>query len=172
MQRLRIVIAFAVVLLLSACTGKPVGVEPVKNFELDAYLGTWYEIARLDHSFERGLSQVTAQYSLRDDGGVDVLNQGYNAESGDWKTANGKAYFVNESDEGFLKVSFFGPFFGSYIVFDTDYTQYAFVSGPNTGYLWFLSRTPTVSPELFERFKAQAKQLGFDTTQLIEVSQP
>ena len=86
----------------------PAGVTPVAGFELERYLGKWYEIARLDHSFERGLSRVTAEYSLREDGGVRVLNRGYSAEKGEWDEAEGKAYFVETPDLGYLKVSFFG----------------------------------------------------------------
>ena len=98
--------------LLTGCVGVPKGVKPVQGFALDRYLGRWYEIARLDHSFERGLSHVTASYSMREDGGVRVLNRGYSEKKKEWKTAEGKAYFVKGPDEGYLKVSFFGPFYG------------------------------------------------------------
>jgi apolipoprotein D and lipocalin family protein len=160
-----------VFLLLTGCLGKPDGVEPVGNFELQKYLGKWYEIARLDHSFERGLSQVTANYSLRDDGGVKVLNRGYSEERKEWKQAEGKAYFVGGDDRGYLKVSFFGPFYGSYIVFELDKEnyQYAFVSGPDKTYLWLLARTPEVDKALIERFKTRARELGFATDKLIFV---
>lgn len=96
--------------MLSGCTSVPDKVEPVKPFDLSKYLGTWTEIARLDHSFERGLMQVTADYSMREDGGVKVLNRGVNVATGEAKEAIGKAYFVEGSDVGRLKVSFFGPF--------------------------------------------------------------
>lgn len=131
-------------LLLTGCLGMPDTVQPVEKFELDRYLGKWYEIARLDHSFERGLEQVTAEYSLRDDGGVSVVNRGYSTEKEEWSEAEGKAYFARSPDEGYLKVSFFGPFYGSYVVFELDQEnyQYAFVSGPNHEYLWLLARTP------------------------------
>jgi apolipoprotein D and lipocalin family protein len=163
----------AMTALLSGCLGMPESVKPVQGFELDRYLGKWYEVARLDHSFERGMEQVTAEYSLRDDGGVRVLNRGYSVEKNKWSEAEGKAFFVGESDEGYLKVSFFGPFYGSYVVFDMDQEnyQYAFISGPDTSYLWFLSRTPTVDPKLLARFVEQARSLGFDTDQLIYVNQ-
>ena len=159
--------------LLSACTGIPDGVEPVDNFELKRYLGKWYEIARLDHSFERGLSQVTAEYSLRDDGGVRVLNRGFDAEKAKWQEAEGKAYFVGAPNIGHLKVSFFGPFYGSYIVFelDDDY-RYSMISGPDRSYLWLLSRTPTVSDDIRQRFIQRADTLGFDVDALIFVDQP
>jgi len=160
------------VVLLTGCTSAPKGIEPVQEFELSKYLGTWYEIARLDHSFERGLSNVTAEYSLRKDGGVRVINRGYSAEEGKWEQAEGKAYFVEDSDTGHLKVSFFGPFYGAYVVFnlDEDYQQ-SFVSGPDRSYLWFLSRTPTVSEADKQRFIQAARAKGFDTDELIFVEQ-
>jgi apolipoprotein D and lipocalin family protein len=156
---------------LTACTGMPDQVTPVQNFKLDQYLGTWYEIARLDHSFERGLSHVSANYQRRADGGVTVINRGYNLSEQRWQQADGKAYFVESPDIGYLKVSFFGPFYGSYVVFEFDHQhyQYAFVAGPSTEYLWLLSRTPTVSPDVIQRFTTMARERGFDTSQLIFV---
>lgn len=161
------------VILLSGCLGMPKSVTPVTGFELNKYLGTWYEVARLDHSFERGLSQITAQYSLREDGGVSVVNRGYLSEEKKWKQAEGKAYFVNTTDEGYLKVSFFGPFYGSYVVFELDKQdyQYAFISGPDTDYLWLLSRTPTVSKAVMDKFITMSAQRGFDTQAIIYVEQ-
>jgi len=165
--------ALVLVTGLTGCLGIPEDVEPVENFELDRYLGKWYEIARLDHSFERGLDNVTAEYSLRGDGGVKVVNRGYSAETGKWDEATGKAYFVESEDLGYLKVSFFGPFYGSYVVFglDREDYQYSFVSGPDTSYLWLLSRTPEVSPDVIRRFTEKAASLGFDTKRLIWVKQ-
>jgi apolipoprotein D and lipocalin family protein len=166
-------LAVGAFLLLSGCLGVPKGVSPVKNFELNRYLGKWYEIARLDHSFERGLTKVTAEYSLRADGGVKVVNQGFSLEDNEWVDAKGKAYFVQDEDEAYLKVSFFGPFYGSYVVYDLDQVdyQYSFVIGPDTSYLWFLSRTPTVSAELKEQFLQSAKDLDIDTSSIIWVDQ-
>ena len=161
----------ALLFILTACTGKPEGVVAVKEFELDRYLGKWYEIARLDHSFERGLNNITAEYSLREDGGVKVINSGFSKEDNEWQQAEGKAFFVDETDNGHLKVSFFGPFYGSYIVFELDRKnyQYAFVSGPNTSYLWLLARTPQVDKKVTEQFVKRSQQLGFDTSKLIYV---
>jgi apolipoprotein D and lipocalin family protein len=158
-------------MVLTACTGTPKGVEPVSGFELERYLGKWYEIARLDHSFERGLTAVTADYSLRDDGNVKVINRGYDQEKTKWKEAEGKAKFVKDADIAQLKVSFFGPFYGSYIVFGLDKQdyQYAFVAGPNHGYLWLLARTPQVDEAIIERFINEASQRGFNTDDLIFV---
>ena len=154
---------------LIGCTGMPEGVVPVKHFDASRYLGKWYEIARLDHSFERGLSHVTAEYELRSDGGIKVINRGFSAVKNNWKEAEGKAYFVGSRDKGHLKVSFFGPFYGSYIVFglDQENYQYAFISSYNTSYLWLLSRTPTVSEDVREAFIKKSKELGFDTNALI-----
>jgi len=155
-------------LLLGGCLGMPEGVQPVRGFELERYLGRWYEIARLDHSFERGLSDVTATYSLREDGGVDVVNRGYSEEAGEWREARGRAYFVGDPDRAYLRVSFFGPFYGSYVVFelDADY-RYAFVSGPDRDYLWLLARQPRPDPAVIARFERRAGELGFDTGALI-----
>lgn len=166
-------IAWIVVLLmLTACTGLPEGVQPVKPFEVERYLGKWYEIARLDHSFERGLSSVTADYTLRPEGGIRVINRGYSSAEQKWEQAEGKAFFVKDSDTGYLKVSFFGPFYGSYVIFelDQDY-QYAFVSGPNRDYLWLLSRQPVISESLRQHFIDRARQNGFDVDKLIFVAQ-
>ena len=113
-------ILILLILFASGCTTVPDGIQPVHSFELDRYLGKWYEIARLDHSFERGLSKVTAEYSLRQDGGVRVINSGFSAADQEWREAEGKAYFVATEDQGHLKVSFFGPFYGSYVIFELD----------------------------------------------------
>ncbi len=163
----------ALAVLLSACVGIPENVKPVGNFKLEQYLGQWYEIARLDHSFERGMTRVTADYSLREDGGVKVVNRGFLAQENKWKDAEGKAYFVGPADQGHLKVSFFGPFYGSYIVFelDQDNYQYAVVSGPDLSYLWILARSPQMNKETKDRLVAKAAALGFDTARLIFVGQ-
>jgi apolipoprotein D and lipocalin family protein len=158
-------------LLLTACTGLPDNVRPVSGFNAERYLGKWYEIARLDHSFERGMSRVTADYAARADGGLDVLNRGYLADEGLWKEARGKAYFVEGPDVGYLKVSFFGPFYGAYGIFELDAQnyRYALVSGPDKSYLWLLARSPTLDAPTKDRLVARAAALGFDTSKLIFV---
>jgi len=170
---MRAFILFIGLVLIIGCTGLPEGVQPVDRFELNRYLGQWYEIARLDHSFERGLERVTAEYSLRDDGGVRVINRGYAAQDKEWKEAEGKAYFVRGQGEGYLKVSFFGPFYGTYVIFELDAKdyQYAFVAGPDQSYLWLLSRTPEINKEVVEHFIDKSVELGFDTDKLIFVRQ-
>ena len=159
-------------LLLCGCLGMPQQVAPVDGFELERYLGKWYEVARLDHSFERGLERVTAEYSLRDDGGVRVVNRGFSVEDNEWQQAEGKAYLVEDAGTGYLKVSFFGPFYGAYVIFELDRQDYgyAFVSGPNHDYLWLLARNPDPGPELIERFVDAARERGFDTDALIFVT--
>ncbi len=156
--------------LLAGCMGMPETVTPVQNFELDQFLGKWYEVARLDHSFERGLSEVSADYSLKKDGSVEVLNQGYKREASKWKSAEGVASFAESSDQGYLKVSFFRPFYSSYVVFELgENYQHAFISGANTDYLWLLSRTPEISLELRDQFLTMAEARGFDTEAVIWV---
>lgn len=158
-------------LLLGGCVSMPETVRPVGNFELERYLGTWYEIARLDHPFERGLSRVSAEYSLREDGGVRVINRGYDAAKGKWKQAEGKAFFVQDPQTGFLKVSFFGPFYGAYVIFELDHEGYshALVSGPDTSYLWILAREKQLDAALKQELVAKAAARGFDTSALIFV---
>lgn len=158
--------------LLVSCVSVPKGIEPIHNFSLERYLGTWYEIARLDHSFERGLSHVSAEYSLRDDGGVRVKNVGYSAAKDRWQEAVGKAYFVKDEKTGHLKVTFQWPFYSSYVVFKLDDAyQYAYVTGNDLNTLWLLSRTPTVDDEVLKDFKADAARRGFDVTSLRMVDQ-
>lgn len=162
----------ALALMIAGCTGIPEKVTPEENFQLERYLGTWYEIARLDHSFERGLSRVTAEYSLGEDGAVRVVNRGYAAAEDKWKEAVGRAYFVGPPDRGHLKVSFFGPFYGSYIVFALDHLnyRYALVCGPDTSYLWILARDPQLDRAILDSLLKVAADAGFDTGDLIFVA--
>jgi apolipoprotein D and lipocalin family protein len=171
--RLKIGLLLFFCFAITGCLGVPPGAEAVKGFELDRYLGTWYEIARLDHSFERGLSRVTAEYSLKEDGGVRVLNRGYEAAKGEWSEAEGKAYLIGDTSVGQLKVSFFGPFYGAYNVIELDKESYqwSLVVGPDTDYLWILSRTPTMDKAVVDQLLASAKALGFNTREVIFVDQ-
>jgi len=161
-----------VIIVFVGCMGIPENVNPVDGFDVYRYLGTWYEIGRLDHSFERGLEKVTAHYRLREDGSIHVINRGFDSKKKEWKEAEGKAYFVDSPTFGRLKVSFFGPFYGSYniIALDKEHYQYSLVCGPNTSYLWILSRTPKMEKGLRNRLIDKAKQFGFKTEDLIFVN--
>ncbi len=116
---------------------------------------------------------MTADYTMRVDGGVRVVNTGRDSETGFVEQAEGRAYFVGDPSSGHLKVSFFGPFFGSYVIFELDQQdyQYAFVSGYNRDYLWLLARTPQVSEALIQYFERRVTELGFESEQLIFVQQ-
>ncbi|TGN41744.1 lipocalin family protein [Marinobacter confluentis] len=162
----------SVVMILTGCTGLPDGIEPVSELDLERYKGTWYEIARLDHSFEEGLSSVTADYALNPDGSVTVTNRGYSDEEGKWQEADGHAVPVEGAPAGHLKVSFFGPFYASYVVFilDSDYNT-AYVTGYNRDYLWLLSRSPEVDEKTLDDFRKTAREQGFDLGELIVVDQ-
>jgi len=163
-------LAITLFLALAACVRVPENVTPVTGFELSRYLGTWYEIARLDHRFERGLVEVTAEYHLRGDGGINVINKGRDSETGEWNKAEGKAYFIGKSDVGRLKVSFFGPFYGSYNIamLDDDYTM-ALVIGPTLDYAWLLSRDESPARKKCNRFLDQASQLGISRERWIQI---
>ncbi len=174
MKLLPILAGIAVALTLVACRSPapPKGVHPVTHFNADRYLGKWYEIARLDNRFERGLEYVTATYSKRRDGGINVLNRGYDPQQQVWRESEGKAYFTVNPTTAALKVSFFGPFYGGYnvIALDDDYSA-ALVSGSNRDYLWILSRTPTIPDSVKQHYLEIAHQLGFATDTLLWIPQ-
>lgn len=161
-------------LFLGGCaTGIPEGIMVVPDFSEQRLLGQWYEIARLDHSFERGLIAVNATYSLNADGSIRVVNRGYDPEKGRWREAVGRARRAGNGREGALEVSFFGPFYGSYNIVDMDVDdRWLLVVGPNRGYLWLLARQPQMPAEAIERYLAQAAALGFPVDQLIRVPHP
>ncbi len=151
--------------------GRTEEIAGVEGFKLEAYLGTWFEIARIDFRFERNLSNTTAEYSIRDDGKVKVINRGYNQEKDEWKEAEGKARFRGNPDKGELEVSFFGPFYSQYnvVMLDQGYEN-ALVAGRNTDYLWILSRKETLSETVKKAFLDKASALGYDTSRLIWVT--
>ncbi|MDN3557940.1 lipocalin family protein [Halomonas maura] len=157
---------------LGACTGIPDGTRAVEDFDLERYLGRWYEIARLDHAFEEGLDCVTADYSRRDGGGVRVINRGVDLAAGEADVAEGRAFPVEQADVGRLKVSFFGPFYAGYnvLALDEDYA-WALVAGPDRDYLWILSRTPELPPSTYRDLTRRAAALDFPVDVLIEVEQ-
>jgi len=161
------------IVFLANCTGIPDGLKAVEDFNINRYTGTWYEIARLDNRFEKGLEKIAATYQLRDDGGVDVINKGWNEQTGEWNQVEGKAYFIDKPTIGRLKVSFFGPFYGGYNIIDLDKKDYSYalVTGPDKSYLWILSKTKHLSEETQTTLINKAKALGFTTDDLIFVKQ-
>ena len=160
--------AIAAVTLLSSCASKPPKAEPVSNFQLNNYLGKWYELARIDFRQEKNLDNTTANYSLNDNGTVKVINKGYNVVKNEWKEAKGKAKFRGEENVGALKVSFFGPFYSGYnvLAIDKNY-KYVLVGGKNLDYLWILSREKTIPENVKNDYLAKAKAIGYDTNRLI-----
>jgi apolipoprotein D and lipocalin family protein len=149
----------------------------VRSFDPAQYLGTWYEIARLDNRFEKGLEQVTANYTLQADGSIKVVNRGFDPQKKDWSEAVGKAKFIDPANAdgsrtGRLKVSFFGPFYGDYniLIVDKPYYNYALVSS-GSEYLWILSRTPQLTYPIKQHLIAKAKELGFATEKLLFIRQ-
>ena len=180
MQTMRIFSLLIVVLLIAACSKEmPQAAKEsvVQSVDANQYLGTWYEIARLDNRFEKGLEQVTANYSLEKDGSIKVVNRGYNLEAKEWKEVTGKALFVDPANAdgtrtGRLKVTFFWPFYGAYNIIELDkpYYNYALVSG-GLNYLWILSRTPQLNYPVKQHLMAQAKEMGFATDELVFVKQ-
>lgn len=154
--------------LLAGCSELTVDNSVVGELDLQRFLGTWYEIARFDHRFERGMEQTKANYVLRDDGDIDVLNTGI--KDGELQTAEGKAKLTDVP--AVLRVSFFGPFYSDYRVMlvDSDY-QYALIGSGSDEYLWILSRTPQLSDSIKTLILDEAQHRGYDTKQLIWVKQ-
>ena len=158
-----------VVSLFGACdASSKVDNSTVKSVDLDRYLGSWYEIAKFDHSFERGLDYAMARYTLRDDGKIDVLNTGIK----DGRAKDAKGIAKTTDVPGLLRVSFFGPFFSDYriMMLDEDY-QYVLVGGSTDKYLWILSRTPVLDDATKSLILAEADRRGYDTSKLIWVKQ-
>lgn len=153
---------------LISCSSIPKNASPVQHFEVQKYLGQWYEIARMDFRFERNLSNVTATYSLQNNGRIRVDNKGYDVKQKKWKQAIGKAKFAGSPNTGMLKVSFFGPFYSGYnvIAIDPDY-KYALVLGKNTNYLWILARETKIPEDIQKKYLQIAEHLGCDISSLI-----
>lgn len=165
-----LIVVITSLLLFSSCASIPKNAKAVDNFEVNEYLGTWYEIARFDFRFERDMDNTMAQYSLKNNGKVKVLNSGYNYVKKEWTSANGVAKFRGNEDVAALKVSFFGPFYSGYnvIALDEDY-QYALVAGKDLDYLWILSRKKTIPESVKQAYLKIAQEVGYDTSRLIWV---
>jgi apolipoprotein D and lipocalin family protein len=161
----------SVVLVLASCSRSiPKGATAVSPFDSEKYLGKWYEIARIDFKHERGLNNVTAEYSMKEDGNIKVDNRGFNIKKQEWEQAIGKAKFVEDKSIAKLKVSFFGPFYSGYnvIAIDEDY-QYALVAGKDLDYLWILSRTTEIPEDIKNSYLGIATSVGYDTDRLLWV---
>jgi apolipoprotein D and lipocalin family protein len=160
-----------VLVMLTGCGQAPDGIEAVGDFDLERYLGRWYEIARLDHRFERGLEDVSADYTRLPNGDIEVVNRGFDPEADEWKRIRGRAKLAGASSVGALRVSFFRPFYGGYnvIALDHEASRWALVCGPSRSYLWILARSPTLDPAIVDRLRDEAARLGFDVAQLIMV---
>lgn len=163
-------LSVGVLTLFNSCASIPKNAKAVENFDVNKYLGTWYEIARFDFRFEKNMNNVSAQYSLNEKGNVAVLNSGYNYKKEEWKKANGVAKFRGKKDVAELKVSFFGPFYSGYnvVALDENY-HYALVAGKNLDYLWILSRTKTIPENIKTEYLKIANEIGYDTSELIWV---
>lgn len=173
----RILATFALAIAAIALTGcavtVPKNVQVVQPFDVNRYLGEWYEIARLDHSFERDMIKVSATYTLNDDGSIKVVNRGFNVRSQEWDEAVGRAQLIQGPDSGALKVSFFGPFYGGYFItaLDQENYQWAMVVGPDLDYFWILSRNRTLDPAVKDRLTEQAQAMGIPVHKIIWVKQ-
>lgn len=165
-------LTFGALALVSRSKQIPEGIEAVSNFEKEKYLGKWYEIARFNYLFEKNLSQVTAEYSLNDDGTIKVVNRGFNTKKNKFEEAVGKAKFVKDEHIAQLKVSFFGPFYAGYNVIAVDHNyQNALVVGKNREYMWLLSRQPQMPEELKNDYLKKAALEGFNTSDLVWTNQ-
>ncbi|QSW90094.1 MULTISPECIES: lipocalin family protein [Flavobacterium] len=166
-----VLIGAGIGIALSSCGGGiPDKAKPVTNFDKARYLGKWYEIARLDYKWERDLNNVTAEYSLNDNGTIKVDNKGYDVKKDKWEESIGKAKFVKKDNIGMLKVSFFGPFYSGYnvIAIDTEY-KYALVAGESLKYMWILSREKTIPESVKAEFLIKAQDIGYNVTDLVWV---
>ncbi len=175
-MRKTIKILLLFVVLISSCKAQNNMIDKtvVKHLDLKRYMGTWYELARYDHKFERGMKGVTATYSFRDDGKIKVVNRGFKGSlDGPVSEAIGKAKVPDKNEPGKLKVSFFWIFYGDYFVLDLDENyQWALIGSSSDKYLWILSRTPQISEDLYQQLLGKLTQRGYDVEKLIKVEQP
>ena len=168
-----VLVGAGIAFLLYSCKSKiPDKAVAVTNFDKAKYLGKWYEIARLDYKWEKDLNNVTAEYSLNEDGTIKVDNKGYNVKKDKWEESIGKAKFVKKDNVGMLKVSFFGPFYSGYnvVAIDPDY-KYALVAGESLKYMWILSRETSIPENIKLDHLRKAQEIGYDTSELVWVKQ-
>lgn len=163
------VLAVATLWMVTSCSVKvPENISVVKDFDVKAYEGKWFEIARFDFKHEKDLKNVTANYTLNGDGSIQVVNKGYNYVKNKWEESKGKAKFNGSDKEGALKVSFFGPFYGGYNVVDMEPAyENVLIFGENTDYIWILSRNKSIPENVKDKFLKQAKDAGYDLNRLV-----
>jgi len=170
-----IIILIVLLFLACLCSAKNPKIDKivVTDFELNRYLGTWYEISRFDHKFERGLVGVTATYSLRENGKIKVENKGFEETlNGKISVAIGKAKIPDPNIPSKLKVSFFLFFYADYFVLELDENyQWAVIGSKSDKYLWILSRTPQMDENLYNELLNKLAIRGYDVTKLIKVEQ-
>lgn len=162
-----------VAVLATGCAVKvPTQIQPVGNFDVNKYTGNWYEIARIDHRFEKDLINTSAHYSLNPDGTVKVINRGYHPEKKMWKESEGKAKFLGDTKVAAMKVSFFGPFYGGYnvVALDPNY-QTSMVIGQDIDYFWLLSRNKTMPEQEVQQWLQKAQTLGVGLHKVMLVKQ-
>ena len=174
MYFLKLILSCLIYFSLFACTtSPPEDIVPVDNFQPNRYMGKWYEIARLDHPFERGLNDISAHYRLLQNGNIEVINKGYDTTKKEWRDITGQAKFISKPSLGSLKVSFFWPFYGGYHIAALDKQNYnwAIVVGPSRKYLWILARQKILAPGLRDLLLKKVSQLNIDISELIWVTQ-
>jgi apolipoprotein D and lipocalin family protein len=161
-----------ILLLLSGCATIPEGLVPVTGFDVERYMGKWYEIERIDNYFEAGLTDVSAEYHLLPDGKIEVVNRGFRPREKNWRIAPGLAWFDGNKEVAKLKISFGSPISGTYnvLVLDTQY-RYAMVAGKDYDNLWILSREPQLDKSIIDSLVAKAKEFGFPSDNLVYVEQ-
>jgi len=153
---------------VTGCARSTQGLAPVHGFDVQRYMGLWYEIARFPHRFERDLVAVTAEYTVREDGSVDVINRGFSPARQRWETAKGRAYFKGDPHTALLRVTFFWPFYGTYKVIRLDKEDYAYavVTSDTYDYFWILSRTPEMDEHTLAELLEFARSSGFDMSRV------
>jgi len=165
-----------IVVSFASCSNSKIMVnnKTVNTLDIDKFLGTWYEVARFPHSFEKDLVGVTATYSMREDGKIKVLNEGYKFTlDGEHKSATGKAKIIDPENPAHLRVSFFWIFYSDYLVMELDNENYqwAVIGSSSPKYLWILSRTPQMEQKVLDNLKSKIKTRGYNIDNLILVEQ-